>query len=200
MAAPKIRSDYDQLNHIGQRFGQEGESTRQLIQSLRQNLDTLRGGDWIGPGATAFYSEMDGSVMPSLKRLAAAMDGFRPNDHSEPLRLPFANPQGDEIDRLGAAFQQLAERIATQLAQLQRHDEQQRELLTNVSHDLRTPLAIIQGYAQLLANEPLISANPDTAEYLATIVVLIVMTWWEALSKRIGAPAALGKGYMREEK
>jgi len=36
--------------------------------------------------------------------------------------------------------------------------------------------------------------------YLATILVLIVMTWWETLSKRIGAPAALGKGYMREEK
>ena len=77
MAAPKIRSDYDQLNQIGQRFGQEGESTRQLIQALRQNLDTLRGGDWIGPGATAFYSEMDGSVMPSLKRLAAAMDSAK---------------------------------------------------------------------------------------------------------------------------
>ncbi len=36
--------------------------------------------------------------------------------------------------------------------------------------------------------------------YLTTIFVLIVMTWWEALSKRIGAPAALGKSYMREEK
>ncbi len=36
--------------------------------------------------------------------------------------------------------------------------------------------------------------------YLATIVVLVVITWWEALSKRIGAPAALGKAYMREEK
>ena len=36
--------------------------------------------------------------------------------------------------------------------------------------------------------------------YLTTIVVLVAMTWWEALSKRIGAPAALGKPYMREEK
>lgn len=36
--------------------------------------------------------------------------------------------------------------------------------------------------------------------YLATILVLIVMTWWETLSKRIGAPAALGKAYGREEK
>lgn len=36
--------------------------------------------------------------------------------------------------------------------------------------------------------------------YITTILVLVAMTWWEALSKRIGAPAALGKPYMREEK
>ncbi len=36
--------------------------------------------------------------------------------------------------------------------------------------------------------------------YLMTIVVLVVMTWWEALKKRIGAPAALGIPYMREDK
>ena len=35
---------------------------------------------------------------------------------------------------------------------------------------------------------------------LATIVVLVAMTFWESLSKRIGAPAALGVSYMREEK
>ncbi len=34
--------------------------------------------------------------------------------------------------------------------------------------------------------------------YIVTIVVLVVITWWEALSKRVGAPAALGKAYMRE--
>ncbi len=36
--------------------------------------------------------------------------------------------------------------------------------------------------------------------YIATIVVLVVITWWEAFSKRVGAPAALGLPYMREEK
>ena len=36
--------------------------------------------------------------------------------------------------------------------------------------------------------------------YLATIIVLVVLTWWEALSKRVGAPNALGKAYMREDK
>ena len=36
--------------------------------------------------------------------------------------------------------------------------------------------------------------------YLTTIFVLIVMTWWETLNKRIGAPAALGIAYIREDK
>lgn len=36
--------------------------------------------------------------------------------------------------------------------------------------------------------------------YVGTIVVLVLMTWWEALSKKVGAPAALGTSYMREDK
>ncbi len=36
--------------------------------------------------------------------------------------------------------------------------------------------------------------------YLLTIVVLVVMTWWESLSHLVGAPAALGQAYMREDK
>ena len=44
------------------------------------------------------------------------------------------------------------------------------------------------------------SAYLNMLPYLATIGILIVMTWWETLSKRIGAPAALGTAYMREEK
>jgi ABC-type uncharacterized transport system permease subunit len=33
-----------------------------------------------------------------------------------------------------------------------------------------------------------------------TILVLVIITWWEAFSRRVGAPAALGLPYMREEK
>jgi simple sugar transport system permease protein len=36
--------------------------------------------------------------------------------------------------------------------------------------------------------------------YIATIVVLVVITWWETLRKRVGAPGALGVPYAREEK
>jgi simple sugar transport system permease protein len=36
--------------------------------------------------------------------------------------------------------------------------------------------------------------------YLFTIIVLVIITWWEAVRKRLGAPAALGLPYSREEK
>jgi len=36
--------------------------------------------------------------------------------------------------------------------------------------------------------------------YIMTVIVLVIMTYWEALRKRIGAPAALGTAYMREDK
>ena len=36
--------------------------------------------------------------------------------------------------------------------------------------------------------------------YTFTIIVLVLITWWEAFRKRVGAPAALGQPYMREER
>lgn len=36
--------------------------------------------------------------------------------------------------------------------------------------------------------------------YAFTIVVLVLITWWEGIRKRVGAPAALGLPYAREEK
>ncbi len=44
------------------------------------------------------------------------------------------------------------------------------------------------------------SAYLNMLPYLATILVLVAMTSWETLSHHIGAPAALGVAYMREDK
>lgn len=57
---------------------------------------------------------------------------------------------GDDIDYLAAQFEQMAQRIASQLDQLKDKDHQRRQLVAQVSHDLRTPLASIQGYLEAL--------------------------------------------------
>ncbi|MEO8674815.1 MAG: ATP-binding protein [Casimicrobiaceae bacterium] len=85
-----------------------------------------------------------------LRALAVAVDRFRDSGFTQPIRLASANSNGDDIDRLGANVQEMSERIAEQLRLLGQTDERRRELLANVSHDLRTPLASMQGYLETL--------------------------------------------------
>lgn len=86
-----------------------------------------------------------------LRELAQGMERFRAGGFTRPLRLvPPSARHGDEVDRLAHAFGELSERIACQLRLLEANDQQRRELLANVSHDLRTPLASMQGYLELL--------------------------------------------------
>ncbi len=44
-----------------------------MLRALKQSIDGLQGGDWIGQGASAFYAEMGGQVLPSLQRLVKAL-------------------------------------------------------------------------------------------------------------------------------
>lgn len=56
----------------------------------------------------------------------------------------------DEIDQLSASFYKMAGHIRQQFFALQSLDATRRELIANVSHDLRTPLASMQGYIETL--------------------------------------------------
>ncbi|NNF57150.1 MAG: HAMP domain-containing protein [Rhodothermaceae bacterium] len=56
----------------------------------------------------------------------------------------------DELGHLSAAFNAMAEQIEGQMEDMRRADRLRRELVANVSHDLRSPLASIQGYLETL--------------------------------------------------
>lgn len=56
-----------------------------------------------------------------------------------------------EVHRLGTAFTKMLSHIEQQFSALQQIDEQRRVLLADLSHDLRTPLASLQGYIETLA-------------------------------------------------
>ena len=105
-----------------------------------------------------------------LRRLAAAIEAFRASGFACPVRIDPPGGSNDEIGQLIEAFQEMSERIAIQLAQLAQVDRQRRELLANVSHDLRTPLASMQGYLETMLIKADGLSPEDQCRYLQIAV------------------------------
>jgi len=72
----------------------------------------------------------------------------------------------DEIDQLRRTFRRMAERIEQQIEQLRENDQLRRELVANVSHDLRTPITHLQGYLETLQLKEEALGPEERREYL----------------------------------
>jgi signal transduction histidine kinase len=102
-----------------------------------------------------------------LRRLTAAMSSYADGTAFEEIDIPAADRDlSDEIGRLTSTFRQMAGRIEQQVASLRNGDALRRELIAGVSHDLRTPLATLQGYIEtLLMRDSALSAD-ERRQYL----------------------------------
>ncbi|MEK6747994.1 MAG: ATP-binding protein [Pseudomonadota bacterium] len=98
-----------------------------------------------------------------LHRLALAMSEFKAGGLSE---FSVSPERGDEIDRLTATFHDMAMQINAQTQRLERTDQMRRELVADVSHDLRTPLATLQGYIETLLIKDDALSTQERKEYL----------------------------------
>jgi len=109
------------------------------------------------------------------RRLALAMEEFRRSDFTVPVRLEAlpGGKEGDEIDLLGTVFTQMSERIGEQISELKDKDRLRRELVSNISHDLRTPLASLQGYIETLETRADRLSPAEKSEILTKSVRLI---------------------------
>lgn len=129
------------------------ESRATLARSV-QNSTTLRLLLWsaglglvimLATGAVSFSL-----LTRRLRVLARAVDDFRLQDESDSALLERSAFRDDEIGRLHLGFLELAERARSQYRELETADARRRELVTNVSHDLRTPLTALRGYLEAL--------------------------------------------------
>ena len=88
-----------------------------------------------------------------VQALQQRVADFVESDFSDPPRdlLEPVKPQsGDEIHELERDIRQMTRHIQQQWSALKQQDNLRREMVANISHDLRTPLASIQGYLETL--------------------------------------------------
>ncbi|QSA96538.1 HAMP domain-containing sensor histidine kinase [Methylococcus sp. EFPC2] len=130
---------------------------------------------WVGAGALLLTLGVGLGLFSAITRrldvLTRTVTAFDDADLAGSLRFdrPVRESE-DEIGRLAGAFTRMAERIAVQMGQIRSQDEQRREMVANVSHDLRTPLTSMQGYLEtLLRKSDQLSAD-EKQRYLEVAV------------------------------
>lgn len=80
--------------------------------------------------------------------------------------LLFLSTRDRHVRRLASELNAQLKRLRAQRRKYQSGDRELKEAVTNVSHDLRTPLTAIFGYLELLEGEP---QTGEAARYLAVI-------------------------------
>lgn len=119
-----------------------------------------------------------------LRRLTSQMQAFRDSG----MAMPRVEANADEIGLLESALRALQARIAEQFQQAEDSERSRRELVSNLSHDLQTPLTSVQGYAEhcLLKNESLLPEERARA-------LQLMLRHCASLSNRIGELFELSK-------
>ena len=90
---------------------------------------------------------------------------------------------GNEIDELGENFNRMSEQLEKTISELksannqllkdienkEKIDQMRQEFLNNVSHELKTPIALVQGYAEGLKEN--ISDDPESREFYCDVIM-----------------------------
>lgn len=111
-----------------------------------------------------------------LNSVAKSMSNLNFNDR-------YIGENQDEIGELGASINLLADRLETTISELKsannelkrdiekkiQIDEMRKEFLSNVTHELKTPIALIQGYAEGLQDN--INEDEESKDFYCDVII-----------------------------
>lgn len=105
-------------------------------------------------------------LMKSLSKIIRTVKQFGSGD----LRPRIAIQSGGELAQLSITINTMAETILKNMDELKEVDNLRRDLIANISHDIRTPISIIHGYVETLIIKHGTLDETKQKEYLDTII------------------------------
>ncbi|MFY0653106.1 MAG: HAMP domain-containing protein [Cyclobacteriaceae bacterium] len=101
-------------------------------------------------------------ITKNLQRVINTVNNFRNGEMSARIKVT----KGGEINQLAESFNEMADTIVGNIEDLKSMENLRRELVGNVSHDLRTPLAVIHGYIETLMIKEKNLSEEEKTKYL----------------------------------
>ncbi len=122
---------------------------RSMAQELEPTLDAFRSAMWIIAAigfilAVALGAGFTWWLVRPLRRMTDRVDQIGEGDLDARVRIEGKS----EIARLGRTINEMANRVSESIEALKTTDRIRRELVANVGHDLRTPLAALRGHVE----------------------------------------------------
>ena len=119
---------------------------------------------------TVFFAALLGILLVIyLTKNLRAIDhaAYRFSEGDLTYRIPAKN--GTDLTGIANTFNTMAGRILDDMEKIKSLEKHRRDLIANISHDLRTPLAIIQGYIETLQMKDSSLSQEERNTYLLNI-------------------------------
>jgi len=126
--------------------------------SIRSIITILIGSALVGLLALWF-------IVKKLNRIIRGIRKFEDGD----LKTRIEVKSNDDLDQVGTVFNSMADTIEQNIEELKGVENLRKELISNISHDLRTPIASIQGYAETLILKKDSIEQKEQEKYLGVI-------------------------------
>lgn len=144
------------------------EKQKAILQSLDNNL-------YLRLASYMFYAALAVAfivgivtfflITDSICHIAAVVKRFKEGDYTARIE---GYAKGN-LGMLTSTFNEMADVIVDNMDKISATDKFRQELIANVSHDLRTPLSIMQGYVETLMIKKDDLAAADREKYLAIV-------------------------------
>jgi signal transduction histidine kinase len=105
-------------------------------------------------------------LVRKLRSIHVGLKLFEEGDYHHRIKV-----QGnDELDQLAASINAMSDKILMNIEELKKVDVLRRDLIANVSHDLRSPMTVIHGYVETFIMKQEVLTEKEQKQYLNAIL------------------------------